>query len=220
ITENFKFLRDNIAEIASGACTDREFLEEELPRVVAEGLSCAERIASVVRATKEFASPDLVHKVSVDLKSAISSTLSIARKEYGDVAELQVELGEMPSVVCHPAGVNQVVAGLLKNAARAVGEAHYDLGGKGRIAVFAREDGDDALIEIHDDGGGIPAALHPRVFTPFFTTKVEEGCGQGLALAHAIIVEQHGGTIDFESEPGRTVFRVRLPLRAPSRMAA
>jgi signal transduction histidine kinase len=86
--------------------------------------------------------------------------------------------------------------------------------GKGTITVSTRRDGDGAEIRIRDTGTGIPEHARARVFDPFFTTKgVGKGTGQGLAIAHSVVVEKHGGTIAFETEAGRgTTFIIRLPL--------
>jgi signal transduction histidine kinase len=72
------------------------------------------------------------------------------------------------------------------------------------------------LISIADTGPGIPQAIQDKIFDPFFTTKdVGKGTGQGLAIARAVIVDRHGGTLGFETEPGRgTTFLIRLPINA------
>jgi signal transduction histidine kinase len=70
------------------------------------------------------------------------------------------------------------------------------------------------VVEIADNGGGIPPEIQGRIFEPFFTTKgVGSGTGLGLVISHRIVADGHGGEIEFESQPGNTVFRVRLPLR-------
>jgi signal transduction histidine kinase len=104
---------------------------------------------------------------------------------------------------------------MIVNAAPAIADVVGDGGdGKGRITVTTRRSGAFAEIRIADTGTGIPEAVRDKVFDPFFTTKdVGKGTGQGLSIAHAVVVQKHGGTIDFETEPGRgTTFVVRLPL--------
>lgn len=103
---------------------------------------------------------------------------------------------------------------ILVNAAHAIGDRRGDTGPLGHIKISTRRDGEYALIEIQDDGGGIPEEAQPRVFDPFFTTKgVGRGTGQGLSIAYASIVERHRGEIDFTVEPGvGTTFHIRLPL--------
>ncbi|HEY5261904.1 MAG TPA: ATP-binding protein, partial [Solirubrobacteraceae bacterium] len=94
---------------------------------------------------------------------------------------------------------------LLDNAIDALGE-------RGTITITTRADGDCAVVEIADDGPGIPEDLAGRIFDPFFTTKdVGQGTGLGLATARRIVVDRHDGSLALDSQPGRTVFRVRLP---------
>jgi signal transduction histidine kinase len=102
--------------------------------------------------------------------------------------------------------LNQVWTNLLDNAIDA-------LGAQGTITITTRRDGGCAAIDVADDGPGIPAAIRDRVFDSFFTTKeVGAGTGLGLATARSIVVDRHDGSLTLESQPGRTVFHVRLPL--------
>jgi signal transduction histidine kinase len=111
----------------------------------------------------------------------------------------------------HGAELNQVWTNLLSNAIDA-------LEGNGEITVSTRADGDCAEVDIADDGPGIPEELRDRVFDPFFTTKdVGQGTGLGLDMARRIVVERHHGSLSVESSPGRTLFRVRLPLNGTAR---
>jgi signal transduction histidine kinase len=87
---------------------------------------------------------------------------------------------------------------------------------KGRITASTRQDGDWVEIRIADTGTGIPVTIRDKVFDPFFTTKeVGKGTGQGLAIAHDVVVRKHNGRITFETEEGRgTTLIIRLPLEA------
>ena len=107
---------------------------------------------------------------------------------------------------------------LIVNAAHAIAEAVAGKSeAKGAIAIRTRRVGAWAEIRVRDTGAGIPDAVRPNVFNPFFTTKpMGKGTGQGLAVAHAVIVQKHGGTIDFETEIGvGTTFIIRLPIGTP-----
>jgi signal transduction histidine kinase len=118
-------------------------------------------------------------------------------------------------VHCSPAEFNQVVLNMVVNAAHAIADVVGDGGkGKGRIRVRTRADNDWAVVEISDTGSGMPAHIQQRIFDPFFTTKeVGKGTGQGLAIAHNVIVDKHGGTIKVSSAPGAgTTFTIRLPI--------
>ena len=90
-------------------------------------------------------------------------------------------------------------------------------GNKGLIHLATRQDGDDAVITISDNGCGMSESVRARIFDPFFTTKeVGMGTGQGLSISHAVIVEKHGGSIDVDSTPGMgATFTIRLPILPP-----
>lgn len=107
---------------------------------------------------------------------------------------------------------------MLINAAHAIQQVVGGDGsqGKGKILITTKQDHEWAEVSLHDTGTGIPDAIRARVFEPFFTTKpVGQGTGQGLALAHSIVVREHGGQIWFETAAGQgTRFFIRLPLRA------
>jgi signal transduction histidine kinase len=92
------------------------------------------------------------------------------------------------------------------------------MGGKGHLWIRTSFDHEYVLIEIADDGTGIPKEVQPRIFEPFFTTKgVGKGTGLGLDIAHRIVVGQHRGKIGFESMPGNTRFQVSLPIHLSSK---
>ena len=121
----------------------------------------------------------------------------------------------LPLVPCLPGELNQVVLNIIVNAAHAITDVVGDGSrGGGTITVSTRRDGGWVEIRITDTGTGIPEAVRDKVFDPFFTTKeVGKGTGQGLAIAHDVVVKKHGGTLTFTSEIGQgTVFRIRLPL--------
>jgi two-component system, NtrC family, sensor kinase len=191
---------------------DLDYLADEIPRAIGQTLDGVKQVASIVRAMKEFAHPDGSERVAIDLNHALLSTLTVARSELKYLADVETDLGELPPVPCHASAINQVLLNLLVNAAHAIA----DLGDhhRGTVRVRTARDGDDVLVEIADTGCGIPDEIKDQIFDQFFTTKeVGRGTGQGLALARRIVVEQHGGTLSFESEVGRgTTFSVRLPL--------
>jgi signal transduction histidine kinase len=168
---------------------------------------------------KEFAHPDQAQKTTADLNQAIQSTLVIARNEYKYVAEIDTDFGELPPVQCYLGEINQVVLNLLVNASQAIADVVKDTANLGKLTVRTRLDGDEVEISIGDTGAGIPEAVRDKVFDPFFTTKaIGKGTGQGLAIAHSVIVNKHGGTLRFETECGRgTTFFIRLPVVAPAR---
>jgi signal transduction histidine kinase len=138
----------------------------------------------------------------------------VARNELKYVADVETEFGELPPVICNIADLSQVFLNLLINAAQAIREVNGASGKMGRILIRTTPRDDSAVISISDTGCGIPESIQSRVYDPFFTTKpVGAGTGQGLAIARAIVVEKHGGTIRFEPNGSQgTVFIITLPL--------
>lgn len=198
--------------------TDADFLLQEIPAAIQQSLEGVGRVTEIVRSMKEFSHPGGEEKQAVDLNRAIESTLTISRNEWKYVADLVTQLDpDLPLVACLPGDVNQVILNLVVNAAHAIAERVGDSGQKGTITVSTRHDDGWVEIRVQDTGAGIPAAIRAKVFDPFFTTKPPgRGTGQGLAIAHSVIVEKHGGTISFETEEGRgTTFIIRLPVEPP-----
>ncbi len=199
--------------------TDCSYLLQEIPAALAQTLDGVERVATIVRAMKEFAHPEGKEMAAADLNRALQSTMTVARNELKYVAEIESEFGELPLVVCNISDLNQVFLNLLVNAAHAIADVVKN-GEKGRIRVRTAAEGDTVLISISDTGSGIPQAIRGKIYDPFFTTKeVGRGTGQGLAIARSVIVERHKGTLTFDSEIGKgTTFYIRLPL-APEKQA-
>jgi len=195
---------------------DLDYLNTEIPRAIAQTLEGVERVATIVRAMKEFSHPGTKEKVTTDIHKAIESTLIVCRNEYKYVAEVKTSFDPtMPLVRCFPGDFNQVIMNLVVNASHAISDS---LKGrsveKGEISISTRHDEGWAEIRISDSGTGIPEEIRARIFDPFFTTKeVGKGTGQGLAICHAVIIKKHGGAIAFETEVGKgTTFIIRLPL--------
>jgi signal transduction histidine kinase len=166
---------------------------------------------------KFFAHPgETLEKKPLDLNEALESTIVISRNEWKYVADVETDLDPgLPPVPGRRGEINQVLLNLVTNAAHAIAAKIGDSPtARGRIRIASRRRGGWAEIRIQDSGTGIPEALRTKVFDLFFTTKDEgRGSGQGLAIAHAVVVEKHGGELTFESEPGRgTTFFLRLPL--------
>ena len=205
---------------------DWEYLRAEIPKAMDQMLDGIGRVATIVRAMKEFSHVDRSsEKSAADLNKALESTLVVARAELKYVADVQEEYGELEPVLCHLADLNQVFLNLLINAAHAIGDKMKTTGQKGRIVVRTQQNGNWVEVSISDTGGGIPEAAREKIFDPFFTTKeVGKGTGQGLTLARAIVVEKHSGTLTFDTELGKgSTFYVRLPVngtREPREMVA
>jgi PAS domain S-box-containing protein len=192
---------------------DLPYLTLELPRALDRALEGAHRVEKIVRSMKVFAH-DKREMTEVDLRTAIESTLEVARSEYKRVADLELVLEPVPRVTCVGSEINQVILNLVINAAQAIAEVVGASGERGKITVALRQLGDAAQISVSDTGGGIPEAARDHIFEQFYTTKpVGQGTGQSLALCRSVIVDKHHGALTFETRLGAgTTFHVRLPL--------
>ncbi|MGA9897710.1 MAG: CHASE4 domain-containing protein [Terriglobales bacterium] len=206
---------------------DLEFLRKEIPVALGQSLDGIGRIATIVRALKNFSHVDSgSQQTANDLNAALESTLVVARNEFKYLADVETAFGDLPLVVCYLGDLNQVFLNLMLNAAHSIADVVKGTDKMGSIRVETRvdskPDGDWAEVSISDTGTGIPEAVRERIFEPFFTTKpVGKGTGQGLALARAIVVEKHGGSLTFETEMGRgTTFHVRIPVNGIGTQAA
>ncbi|HWG77036.1 MAG TPA: ATP-binding protein [Steroidobacteraceae bacterium] len=181
---------------------DKPFLDEEIPAAFERTHEGIERVAAIVRAMKEFAHPDEHEQSPADINRAIETTLLVTSNEYKYCARVQMELAELPLVMCNIGELNQVFLNIIINAAHAIEAAGRDAS-TGLINIRTAVADRYVRISIEDNGCGIPKENLDRIFDPFFTTKdVGKGTGQGLAIARSIIVEKHGGRIDVESELG------------------
>jgi len=196
---------------------DLPYVKEHIEQIVSSTRQGVKRVADIVQNLRGFARLDQAAVGWVNLHDAITSSLEMIRGRLGRrhiVVEQQ--FGDLPLVMCAPAQINQVFLNLLVNALQAI-EATSK--GGGRIEIRTRAAGDEVIVEVADDGRGIPAELLPLIFDPFFTTKaVGEGTGLGLSISHGI-VSDHGGRIEVENTPGQgSRFRVILPIRGKGRV--
>jgi two-component system, NtrC family, sensor kinase len=198
---------------------DLEYLSQEAPQAIEQTLEGVDRIMKIVRSMKEFSHPGCTDRESGDINKAIETTVTVARNEWKYVADVETDLDpSLPLVPCFVGEMNQVFLNILINAAHAIGDVvDRAANQKGKIRISTRGQADWVEIRVSDTGGGIPESIRHRIFDPFFTTKqVGKGTGQGLAIAHRVVVEKHGGTLSFETEEGAgTTFIIRLPLQTP-----
>ena len=195
---------------------DINYLLEELPKAFMRTSEGVSRVVEIVTAMKDLGRSDSRAMVLADLNRGLNSTLVVARSEIKHVADLEVQLDAVPLIPCHAGELNQVFLNLVVNAAHAVGSRFAGTGEKGLIRVATRVEDEHVVVEVADNGCGIPDDKKARIFEPFFTTKpVGQGTGQGLVIARSIVVDKHRGSMTFESKAGEgTRFFVRIPIRS------
>jgi signal transduction histidine kinase len=169
-----------------------------------------ERISELVRAVKSYSFMDRAPWQEIDVHEGIENTLIILGHKLKNVTVTCEFDRTLPRLCAYGGELNQAWTNLVDNAI-------YAVGGAGRIDIRTRCDGEFFLVEIADNGTGIPPEAQPLIFgVPFFTTKGRLGTGLGLVIAHRIIVERHHGKIDFSTGPNGTQFNVRLPFESPA----
>ena len=213
-------LQPPLAAVASIAKEiDLEYLLQELPRCIGQSLEGMTRIAHIVAALKDFAHPEAGGRCPASLARLIETAAAVSRHEWKYVADLVTEFDPgQPEVPVFVDRINQALLALIINAAQAVGTAIKRRGeAKGRIVIRTSTTETEAIVEIEDNGTGIPPEVLPHLFEPFVTTKgAAVASGQGLHIVHNI-VRLHGGRVEYETSEGRgTLFRLRLPLRPDS----
>ena len=164
------------------------------------------RIAEIVKALKTYTYMDRAPVQSVDLREGLENTLIILHSKLKRGVTVVREYAEdLPVIEAFASELNQVWTNIIDNATDA-------MEGKGTLIVRTFEDGPWVVVEIEDDGPGIPEDIQSKIFDPFFTTKGPgEGSGLGLNISRNLVVQKHHGEIVVDSRPGRTCFTVRLP---------
>jgi signal transduction histidine kinase len=198
-------------EAIAGKATDG-VLRWVAASLTAQGLATelqesTKRMSALVGAVKSYAYMDRGDLVEVDLHEGLETTITILghKLKQTTIAVVRDYDRTLPHLTVRGSELNQVWTNLLDNAIDALGQT-------GTITITTRNDQGRALVEISDDGPGIPPEAQSRVFDAFFTTKdVGQGTGLGLATVYRIVVDRHGGALTFDSRPGRTTFRVSLP---------
>ncbi|MGH7413057.1 MAG: hybrid sensor histidine kinase/response regulator [Candidatus Rokuibacteriota bacterium] len=181
------------------------------------------RMAKIIQGLLLFSRQRKPERRAMDVREVIGQILTLRETQLA-LSSIRVEAdfgADVPRAEGDPHQLQQVFLNLILNAEQAIlgsGVGGRRTGDRIRVGTSARRVGDATrvIVQVADNGPGIPPAVLPRVFEPFFTTKkVGEGTGLGLSVSYGI-VEQHGGRLSVESEPGRTVFTLELPV-APAR---
>ena len=164
------------------------------------------RVADLVKAVKSYTYMDQSPMQEIDVHEGIESTLTMLGHKLKNVTLNRAFDRSAPRIMAYGSELNQVWTNLIDNAIDAAD-------GKGKVCVGTFVEDNQLIVEVMDNGRGIPEEIQPRIFEPFFTTKgVGSGTGLGLLISNRIVADRHGGEIEFESKPGETRFRVRLPL--------
>jgi signal transduction histidine kinase len=189
---------------------DFDFIQSDSPELVQAFRNGAERIARIVENLRLFSRGGELGHAPTDLAAGLRTTLRLLEPMLRDRVTVDLELDpDLPLVHCNGGQINQVFMNVLVNAVQA-------MGGRGKVTVKARRDGEDVIFQLTDTGPGVPPELRQRIFEPFFTTKeVGQGTGLGLSISFGIIVD-HRGTIEVSGEPGEgATFTIRLPIEPP-----
>lgn len=183
-----------------------EYFAADFTPLVEDTLYGVDQIAELAANLKDFARLDRAMTEAVSLNDCVTSSLVIARSVLKDKVEVVTRLQDLPLITCTPSQINQVLLNLLTNAAQAMER-------QGKILIRSWAENNLVYLSLQDNGRGMPKDVQQRIFDPFFTTKaVGEGTGLGLSISYKII-QEHGGSIRFVSEPGRgTRFLISLPI--------
>ena len=178
----------------------------EMERIVGQVSHSTRRISTLVKAIKEYSYMDQSPVQEVDIVRGIETTLTMMEHKLKKGIKVIREFApDVPKVTANGGELNQIWTNLIDNAADAIKE-------KGQLRVRLTHEGDYVLVEVVDNGSGIPEDVQPHIFEPFFTTKgVGDGTGLGLDAVQRIVRKMRG-TINFTSVPGETRFQVRIPI--------
>ncbi|MCP5102808.1 MAG: PAS domain-containing protein [bacterium] len=190
---------------------DFDFYIEEVPQAAEQIVSGVTRVSNIVKSMNEFSYTGNEVGEKSDLNRLLKSTVVVAHNRIKKAADLETRYApNLPLIPCGMGELNQVFLNLLINAADAVAET----GKRGLIEIVTRQEGDELIAEISDNGIGIPDEIKQKIFTPFFTTKkVGQGTGQGLHFSYRIIVDRHKGKLYFKSKVNEgTTFYIHLPI--------
>lgn len=204
---------------------DLEFLRKDLPKLICSMDAGVDRIRNISDSLRTFSRKDQEHKVAFDLHKGLDSTLLILKhrtkaSEQCPAVEILKNYGELPEVQCFPGQLNQAFMNILANAIDAFEESNQNktyreiAANPNQITIQTMMGDEYVEICIQDNGCGMKPETVDRVFEQGFTTKeVGKGTGLGMAIAHQIITEKHGGAIVCTSELGQgTTFIITLPL--------
>jgi signal transduction histidine kinase len=170
----------------------------------------AARLSAIVGALKSYSYLDQAPVQEIDVTKGLNDTLLILKSKLNDIAVRREYADDLPEISAYGSELNQVWTNLIDNAAYALIDTETP---DAQIVIRAFREGADVIVEVEDNGPGIPEDVQARVFDSFFTTKPPgSGTGLGLDISYGIVVNKHAGDLVVDSEPGRTTFRATLPI--------
>ncbi len=197
------------------------FLSTQIQESMDEALVCVERVRNIIKSMLSFADAGNGFVQFTNIPKVIEDIVRISRNDWKEVGEVLIEFEEgFPEIPVFKGEFNQAILNLIHNAALAIQELHSSLAEgeerkPGKIVIKGwvdKESEPRAIIEVQDNGIGMPQEIQTKIFDPYFTTReVGSGTGLGLSLVHDIIEGKHKGTLSFRSkEREGTVFRISL----------
>lgn len=195
---------------------------EEIPEAIDESSQALNRVLEILKAMKEYSHPGDDVNDSHDINHAIQTSVTVTKNRWRQHASLELQLDEsIPHAACNIGTLNQVLVNIIVNAVDAIEdrfgeESLY----QGKLGIKSYQNKSDIMIEIADNGCGIPKHILQRIYDPFFTTKdVGKGTGQGLSYCHNAIVTQHRGKLEVETTEGEgTKFIITIPILQRARV--
>jgi two-component system NtrC family sensor kinase len=198
----------SIAETSKAPLSSESVVEVliDMPDLVAESLDGLKAVKQIVSDLRGFARTNTAELTETNVNDCLTTTMNVLAAEIKRKAVLHVELKSTQLIDANAGKLNQVFANLIINAVHASPD-------KGNLYITTRDEDHQVVIDISDDGEGVPEEHRAEIFSPFFTSKpVGEGTGLGLSIAYAIIVEEHQGSLELAADgQGRgATFRIRL----------
>lgn len=198
----------SIAETSKAPLSSESVVEVliDMPDLVAESLDGLKAVKQIVSDLRGFARTNTAELTETNVNDCLTTTMNVLAAEIKRKAVLHVELKSTQLIDANAGKLNQVFANLIINAVHASPD-------KGNLYITTRDEDHQVVIDISDDGEGVPQEHRTEIFSPFFTSKpVGEGTGLGLSIAYAIIVEEHQGSLELVADgQGRgATFRIRL----------
>lgn len=229
ITDNVRFLSEAIASYNSAVeslsahvhedevakvseSVDLDYMKQESAAAVAQSLEGLGRVSEIVLAVRRFSHPTTAGRSCNNLNEIIRTAVTVSRGQWKYAAEMKLDLAEnLPDIVCNAGELSQIALNLIVNAAHAIEDKKS---GIGSITLATRLAEGVFKLSVTDNGVGMTPDVRDHIFDLFFTTKAPgRGTGQGLSLVHTIVVNNHKGKIDVQSEPGvGTTFTISLPM--------